>query len=144
MASQDIKSNSAVKNSLDICSANDEMPYSGQLNTIQNEMAQLLLLDSSPSSLLLPQSFLLVLTFAFFFSTIAVMNEKKQTICSLSSEHFSIFLLWSHIFSLLKVPMHALTAHTWNFFINRETTNDFKEYLMRLVRNSFAALNKFH
>ena len=78
MASQDIKSNSVVKNSLDICSANDEMPYSGQLNTIQNEMVQLLLLDSSPSSLLLHQSFLLVLTFAFFFSTIAVMNEKNK------------------------------------------------------------------
>ena len=28
---------------LDICSANDEMPYSGKLNTIQKEMPQLLL-----------------------------------------------------------------------------------------------------
>ena len=35
MALKDIKSNSAVKNSLDICSANDKMPYSGQLNTIR-------------------------------------------------------------------------------------------------------------
>ena len=29
MALQDIKSNSSVKNVLDACSANDEMPYSG-------------------------------------------------------------------------------------------------------------------
>ena len=55
MALQDIKSNSAVKNFLDICSANDEMSYSGQLNTIQKEMPQLLLIDSSPSSSLLPE-----------------------------------------------------------------------------------------
>ena len=41
MALQDIESNSAVKNSLYICSANNEMPYSGQLNTIQKEMPQL-------------------------------------------------------------------------------------------------------
>ena len=77
MALQDIKSNSAVKNYLDICSANDEMPYSGQLNTIQKEMPQLLLLDSSMSSSLLPESFLLFPAFAFLFSTIAVMHEKK-------------------------------------------------------------------
>ena len=77
MALQDIKSNSDVKNSLDICSANDEMPYSGQLNTIQKEMPQLLLIDSSPSSSLLPESFLLLVAFVFVFSTIAVMHEKK-------------------------------------------------------------------
>ena len=114
MALQDIKSNSAVKNPLDICSANEEMPYSGQLNTIQKEMPQLLLTDSSASSSLLPESsLLLLLAFVFFFSTIAVMHEKKHTICSLSSKTFSIFLLCSHIFSLLKFPMHiALTAHT--------------------------------
>ena len=73
MALQDIKSNFAVKNSLDICSANDKMPYSGQLNTIQKEMPQLLLLDSSMSSSLLPESLLLFPAFAFLFSTIAVM-----------------------------------------------------------------------
>ena len=78
MALQDIKSNYAVKNSLDICSANDEMPYSSQLNTIQKEMPQLLLIDSSPSSSLLPESSLLLLGFVFFFSTIAVMHEKKN------------------------------------------------------------------
>ena len=77
MALQDIKSNSAVKNSLDVCSANDEMPYSGQLNTIQKEMPQLFLLDSSMSFSLLPESFLLFPAFAFLFSTIAVMHEKK-------------------------------------------------------------------
>ena len=113
MALQDIKSNSAVKHSLDICSANDEMPYSGQLNTIQKEMSQLLLIDSSPSSSLLSESFLLLLAFVFFFSTIAVMHEKKHKICSLSAKTFSICLLCSHIFSLLKFPMHiALAAHT--------------------------------
>ena len=144
MALQDIKSNSAVKNSLDICSPNDEMPYSGQLNTIQKEISQLLLLDCSMSSSLLPESFLLFPGFAFLFSTIVVMHEKKHTICSLSSKSFSIFLLWSHIFSLFKVPTHiALTAHTWNFLINGATTNDFTEFLMRLLRNSFAALNLF-
>ena len=77
MVLQDIKSNYAVKNSLDICSANDEMPYSGQLNTIQKEMPQLLLIDSSPSSSLLPESSLLLLAFVFFFSTIAAMHEKN-------------------------------------------------------------------
>ena len=77
MALQDIKSNSAVKNSLDICSANDEMPYSGQSNTIYKEMPQLLLLASSTSSSLLPESFLLFPAFVFLFSTIAVMHEKK-------------------------------------------------------------------
>ena len=53
MALQDIKSNSAVKNSLDICSGNDEIPYSGPLNTIQKEMPQLLLINSSPTFSLL-------------------------------------------------------------------------------------------
>ena len=144
MVLQDIKSNSTVKNSLDICSANDEMPYSGQLNTIQKHMLQLFLLNSFPSSSLLPESFLVLLAFAFFFSTIVVMHGKKQTICSLSSKTFSIFLLWSQIFSLFKFPMRiALTAHTWNFLINGETRSDFREFLMRLLRNSFAALNMF-
>ena len=77
MALQDIKSNSAVENSLDICSTNDEMPYSGQLNTIKKEMPQLLLLDSSTSFSLLLESFLLSPAFACLFSTIAVMHEKK-------------------------------------------------------------------
>ena len=54
------------------------MPYSGQLNTIQKEMPQLLLLDSSTSSSLLPESFLLFPAFDFLFSTIAVMHEKKN------------------------------------------------------------------
>ena len=67
MALQDIKSNSAVKNYLDICSANDEMPYSGQLNTTRKEIPQLSLLDSSTSSSLLLDmnnfsSFLLLLS----------------------------------------------------------------------------------
>ena len=78
MALQDIKSNSAVKNSLDICSANDEMSYSSQLNRIQKEMLQLLLLDSSLFSLLLPELFLLLLALVFFFSTIAVMHKKNN------------------------------------------------------------------
>ena len=142
MTLQDIKSNSAVKNSLDVCSANDEMPNSSQLNTIQKEMSRLLLLDSSTPSSLLPESIFLFPAFAFLFSTIAVMHEKKHTICSLPSKSFSIFLLWSHIFSLFKVPMHiSLTAHTWNF--NGATPNDFKEFLTRILRNSFAALNVF-
>ena len=129
MALQDSRSNSAVKNSLDICSANDEMPYSSQLNTIQKEMLQLLLLDSSTSSSLLPKSFLFFPSFAFLFS-IAVMHEKKHTICSLSSKTFSIFLLWSHIFFLLKVPMHvALTVHNWSFLINGETQTISKNFL---------------
>ena len=94
MALQDIKSNSAVKNSLDICSANDEMLYSGQLNTIHRELLQLLLLDSSTSSSLRPESFLLFPAFAFLYLTIAVMHgEKNHTICSLSSKSFSIFVL---------------------------------------------------
>ena len=80
MVLQDIKSNSAVKNYLDICSANDEMPFSDQLNTIQKEMPQILLLDSSMSSSLLPESFLLFSAFIFLFSTMAVMHEKKHTI----------------------------------------------------------------
>ena len=75
MALQDIKSNSAVKNSLDICSVNDEMPYLDQLNIIKKEMP-LLLLYSTSSSLLL-ESFLLFPAFAFLFSTVAVMHEKK-------------------------------------------------------------------
>ena len=62
MVLQDIKSNSAVKNSLGICSANDEMPYSDQLNTIQKEMPQQILLNFSPSSSLLPESSLLLLS----------------------------------------------------------------------------------
>ena len=78
MALQDIKSNSALKNSLDTYSENDEMPYSSQLNTSQKEIPQLLLVDSSPSSLLLPKSFLLLLAFVFFFSIIAVMHEKNM------------------------------------------------------------------
>ena len=77
MALQDIKPNSAVKNSLDISSANAEMSYSGQLNTIQKEMPQLLLLDSFTFSSMLPESFLLFPAFAFLFSTVAVMHEKK-------------------------------------------------------------------
>ena len=93
MALQDIKSNSAVKNSLDICSANDEMPYFGQLNTIQKEMPQLLLQDSSMSFSLLPELFILFPAFAFLFSTIEVMHEKKHAICSLPSKSFSIFSL---------------------------------------------------
>ena len=89
-----------------------------------------------------PESFLLFPAFAFLFSTITVMPQKKYTICSLSFKSFSVFLLWSHIFSLLKVPVHiALTAHTSNFLINGANTNDFKEFLMRLLRNSFVALN---
>ena len=99
MVSQDIKSNSAVKNSLDICSENDEMPHSGHLNTIQKEMPQLLLLHSSPSSSLLPESFLVLPAFAFFCSTIAVMHEKKHTICSLFSKtFFHLFSLKPYIF----------------------------------------------
>ena len=78
MALQDIKSNSAVKNSLDICSANDEMPYSGQSNTIYKEMPQLLLLDSSTSSSLLPESFLLFPAFAFLFFYHS-SNARKKT-----------------------------------------------------------------
>ena len=75
MALQDIESNSAIKNYLDICSANDEMPSSGQLKTIQKEIPQLLLLSSSPFFSMLLESFLLLLAFAFFFSAIAVMHE---------------------------------------------------------------------
>ena len=81
MALQVIKSNSAVKNSLDICSANDEMPYSGQFNTIQKEMPQLLLTDSSASSSLLPESsLLLLLAFVFFFSTIFHLSSLQPYI----------------------------------------------------------------
>ena len=110
MALQDIKSNSVVKNSLDICSTNDEIPYSGQLNTIQKEIPQLSLLNSSSSPSLLPESFLLLHAFAFFFY-IAVINEKRNNIIIIL-QNFSIFLLCSHMFSLLKFPMHiALTAH---------------------------------
>ena len=72
---------------------NDKMPYLGQLNTIQKEMPQLLLLDSSTSFSLLPESFLLFPAFAFLFSTIEVMHEKKHAICSLPSKSFSIFSL---------------------------------------------------
>ena len=105
MALQDIKSNSAVKNPLDICSANDEIPYSGQSNTIYKEMPQLLLLDSSTSSSLLPESFLLFTAFAFF-SSIAVMQENIQyPHCLLkafpyffSEAIFFLFLRFQYIF----------------------------------------------
>ena len=144
MALRDIKSNSAIKRSLDICSPNDEMPYSGQLNTIQKEIPQLLQLEFSTSSSPLPDSFLLYPVFIFLCSTIAVVHKKKNipyAHCLLKS--FPCFFS-EVIFSLLKDPMHiTLTAHTWNFLINGATTNDFKEFLMRLLRNSFAALNMF-
>ena len=77
MALRDIKSNSAIKRSLDICSPNDEMPYSGQLNTIQKEIPQLLQLEFSTSSSPLPDSFLLYPVFIFLCSTIAVVHKKK-------------------------------------------------------------------
>ena len=111
MALQDIKSNSAVKNSLDICSANDEMLYSGQLNTIQRELPQLLL-DSSASFLLLPESFLLVPAFAFLYLTIAVMHKKKQY-AHYPLKAFPALFSEGHIFFLVKVLMHiALTARS--------------------------------
>ena len=91
MALQDIKSNSTAKISLHICSENDEIPYISQLNTTWKEMPQLLLLNSSPSSSLLPESFLLLLDFAFFYSIIAVMHEKniQYAHCPLKLFHLS-------------------------------------------------------
>ena len=104
MALQDIKSNSAAKNFLDIFSSNDEMLYTGQVKTIQKEMPQLLLLHSFPSSSRLPESFLFLHDFAFFFSSIAVMHEKN-----IHYAHCPLCIF----FSLLKIPTNiALTAHT--------------------------------
>ena len=119
MALQDIKSNSAIKNSLDICSANDEMPYSGQLNTIQKEMPQLLLLDSSMCSSVLPESFLLFPAFAFLFSNIAVMHEKKQYAhCPL--EAFPSFFSEAIYFLSLRFQCILPSQHTIETFLSTE------------------------
>ena len=107
VAFQDINSSSAVKNSLYICSANDKMPYSGQLNTNQKEMPQLLLLDSSTFSSLLPESCLLFSAFAVLFSTIAVMHEKKT---------YNIpIVLWKlfHLYSLKPYIFFASGSSTY-------------------------------
>ena len=113
MALQDIKSNSAFKNSLDICSANDEMLYSGQLNTIQRELPQLLLLDSSTSSSLLPESFPLVPAFAFLYLTIVMHEKKNIQYAHYPLKAFPSLFSEGHIFFLVKVPMHiALTARS--------------------------------
>ena len=82
--------------------------------------------------------------FLLFHHSSNARKKTKNKICSFSSKAFYIFLLCSHVFSLLKFLMHiTLTAHTWSFLTNGETTNDFKKFLMRLLRNSLAALNMF-
>ena len=120
MALQDIKSNSDVKNSLDICSANDEMPYSGQLNTIQKEMPQLLLIDSSPSSSLLPESFLLLVAFVFVFSTIAVMHEKKIQCAHCPLKPFPSFFSAAIYFLCLSFQCILPSQHTLEISLSME------------------------
>ena len=121
MALQDIESNFAVKNSLDICSANDEMPYSGQLNTIQKEMPQLLLLDSSPPSSLLPKSFLLLLlAFVFFFSTIAVMHEKNTQYAHCPLKPFPSFFSTAISFLCLSFQCILSSQHTLETSLSME------------------------
>ena len=108
--------------SLDIRSSNDKMPYSGQLNTLEKEMPQLLLLNSFPTSSLLLKSSLLLLAFIFFFFTIAVIYEKQHTICSLSSKTFPSFVSAAIYFICLSFQCILLSQHTLQISLSMEKT----------------------
>ena len=99
---------------------NDEMPYLGQLNTIQKEMPQLLLLDSSTSSPLLPESFLLFPAFALFFSPIAVNHQKNIEYAHCPLKAFPSFFSRAIYFLCLRLQCILSSQHTLETSLSME------------------------